>query len=242
MTLILNDVLPDEMAVAPSLPGVHPLGVDDWLRTDTCYQDQMAYRRKLLRDRRNDVLFQDPSANAVAKEILQIALALLPSLGFEISGDIVFCPDGAQVDITSDTPLAILGQIVQEDICLMQKNAQEHVLVGAILCFPANWMLSEKAGKPLTSIHKTVDEYDAQLAKRVQRLFDGVQTGRPLWRNNWLKYDDPDLYQPRSIHAPTRIAKDPAKAPFIRAERQCILRLPHTNAVAFTIHSYVVRA
>ena len=29
--------------------------------------------------------------------------------------------------------------------------------------------------------------------------------------------------------------------PFTRSERQCILRLPESDAVVFTIHTYVVR-
>jgi len=73
----------------------------------------------------------------------------------------------------------------------------------------------------------------------VQRLFNGVQPGRPLWRFNALWYDDPTLHQPRSIHARRDHPKD-GKGDFLRSERQCILRLPQTNAVVFSIHTHVL--
>jgi len=43
-----------------------------------------------------------------------------------------------------------------------------------------------------------VAEYDVDVAKRVQRLFDGIKPGRPMWRFNVLEYVRPDLFQPRS--------------------------------------------
>jgi hypothetical protein len=152
----------------------------------------------------------------------------------------VICPDGHIVLLDEHAPLAVLGRIVQEDICILQKRGDEHVLTAAVLCFPAYWMLSEKAGRPLTHIHGTVPEYDADIARRVQRLFDGVQVGRPLWRSNRIWRDDPELFQPLSVTAKRRAAPEPQTARFVRVERQCILRLPVSGAVVFTIHTYMV--
>jgi hypothetical protein len=136
--------------------------------------------------------------------------------------------------------MATLGHLVQEDLCLMEKRGEEHHLTAAVLCFPASWRLSEKIGRPLTDIHVPVPEYDEGIAKRVQRLFDGVQVGRPLWRFNALRYAEPDLFQPRARREP-----DGAQArglPYLRSERQCVLRLPDTAACVFSIHTFVVRA
>ncbi|WP_428983608.1 heme-dependent oxidative N-demethylase subunit alpha family protein [Psychrosphaera aquimarina] len=69
-------------------------------------------------------------------------------------------------------------------------------------------------------MHDTVAEYDDTIARRVQRLFDGVQVGRPLWRYNRLWYDNPELFQPRSASEPRRIAPGQAEAAYQRAERQ----------------------
>lgn len=234
MSVILQSALPSEMMEEKALPGVAPCAPDDWLRVDEAYGAQMAYRAALLAKQREAVLWCDPAARPAAQEVLEAAMKLLPGLGFSVSGQQVRCPDGRAVTLDRDAPLLTLGHLVQEDICVMEKRGAEHVLTAAVLCFPANWRLAEKAARPLTDIHIPVKDYDADLARRVQRLFDGVQVGRPLWRMNRLSYEDPDLHQPRR--------KSPDRdAPFTRSERQCILRLPQTDAVVFSIHTYVVR-
>lgn len=242
MVEILQSNIPDEMRDQRGLPGVQPLGDDVWLRVDDAYGAQMAHRRSLISARRQDVYWHDPTAQSAAEEVLTQALGLLPALGFDVSDDSCRCPDGVVIDLNSDVPLAVLGQLVQEDICIMEKREAEHVLVAANLCFPASWRLREKMGRPLVGIHDTVEEYDDGVARRVQRLFDGVQVGRPMWRYNRLWYDDPELFQPRSALAPRRIAPGDTQAPYQRAERQCIVRLPVTGAVVFSIHTYVTRS
>nr|WP_025052577.1 DUF3445 domain-containing protein [Sulfitobacter noctilucae] len=232
MTVILQSTLPPEMEVLKALPGVAPCAAQDWLRVDEAYPAQMAYRRELLRTRSDKVLWTDPAAQPAAQELLREVLALLPDLGFAVHDGHVICPDGISVPLTDDDPLLTLGHLVQQDLCILERRGEEHVLTGAVLCFPANWRLADKVGRGLLAIHDPVDEYDNQLARRVQRLFDGVQVGRPLWRFNRLDYLDADLHQP--------YRKASGAGGFIRSERQCILRLPQTKAVVFAIHTFVV--
>ncbi|MDQ7071844.1 MAG: DUF3445 domain-containing protein, partial [Rhodobacterales bacterium] len=162
---------------------------------------------------------------------------------FERDGDEIRRPDGQVIALDRSDPLGALAKLVPDDFCLLQKrpagSGNEHVLTGALLCFPASWSLDEKFMQPLTFIHVPVASYDASIAKRVQRLFDGVQPARPLWRFNALWYDDATLHQPRRSDA-KRIAPDPDSAPYFRSEKQCILRLPKTQAVVFSIHTFVL--
>lgn len=232
MPVILQSSLPDAHLGSPRLPGTSPCHADDWLRVDDAYAAQLAYRARLLRDQPEATLFERTATPDANREVLDEALKILPALGFGVSGTDVTCPDGRIVAINRAAPLWTLGHLVQEDICVLQKRGQEHVMTGAVLCFPANWRLAEKINRPLTGIHDPVDEYDANIARRVQRLFDGVQVGRPLWRFNKLPYADPDLHQPYK----RAVGND---MPYIRSERQCILRLPQSDAVVFTIHTFV---
>ena len=126
------------------------------------------------------------------------------------------------------------GLLVQNDFCLMEKRNGQHVLSAAVLCFPANWRLLEKFMKPLVSIHIDVPEYSSEIEKRVNRIFDGIRVGQPMWRFNLLEYSDPTLYQPY------RLSPDQA-ASYIRSERQTFLKLPETGAVVFGIHTFVLK-
>lgn len=234
MTAIFQTRLPPEMLEEKSLPGIAPCATGDWLRVDEAYAAQMAYRVELLRENREAVLWMDAAALPAAQEMLEQVLTELPTLGYQVRDTSVLCPDTRTVPLDHSDPLGTLGLLVQQDICLLEKRGDEHVLTGAVLCFPANWRLAEKAQRPLTAIHDPVPEYDSALSRRVQRLFDGVQPGRPLWRFNRLPYGEANLHQPNRQDA--ALPKN-----FIRCERQVILRLPQTGAVAFVIHTYVIR-
>jgi len=244
MVEILNDMIPADLEPDASLPGVRPLGDKPWLHVNEAYGAQVAYRRQIILRKRNSVFWQSEAATSAVAEVYHEALRLLPAFGFGLTSRHIFCPDGSEVDQEADNPLVTLGKVLQEDICILQKQGDEHVLTAAILCFPAGWTLVEKAGRPLTRIHARVDSYDDSIAKRVQRMFDGVQVGRPIWRNNHLPYDNPNLFQPltEAEAAKNPTCKDRKSAPYLRAERQSILRLPKTQAVVFSIHTYVARA
>ena len=234
MPVILQTRLPEQQTGAPRLPGTGPCGAEDWLLMDEAYAPQMAYREALLAERPEAVFYQSETAKPAASELLEHALALLPRFGFGIDTKAVVCPDGRKVMLDRSQPLWTLAHLVQEDLCILQKRGDEHVLNAAALCFPANWRLADKIEQPLTAIHSPVAEYNADIARRVQRLFNGVRAGRPLWRFNKLRYADADLHQPRRRETGSDM-------PFTRSERQCILRLPESDAVVFTIHTYVVR-
>ncbi|MEM6758187.1 MAG: DUF3445 domain-containing protein [Pseudomonadota bacterium] len=241
MRPVLQQKLPDDMAVSRPLPGVRP-ETGPWVRVDEAYAGQMARRAALLAERPDEVLYLDPTARPAAEELLAAVLMQLPGLGFVVDDMRVTCPDGRVVAVERAVPMRTLGLLCQADFVIMEKRDDAHVLTGAVLCFPASWRLREKAGRALIPIHAEVAEYDARLAGRVQRLFDGVQVGRPLWRFNQLWYQDPELYQPRSVNAPRRVGAGMTTGPYYRSERQTILRLPETRACVFVIHTLVLRA
>ena len=236
--MILQHSLPYDPFADRSLPGIAPLDMADWLIVDEAYAGQMAERARLLAERPEEVLWRDPVAAGAEAELLAMVLDNLPA-GFARDGDSVITPDGRRVTPDPDHALESCAALVQEDLCLLIKEGEEHVLRAALLCFPASWRLAEKAGRALLAIHEPVHDYDLDLARRVQRLFDGVQPGRPLWRFNALWYDDPTLFQPRSASTP-RPPTDRGRAGFFRSERQSILRLPESGAVVFSIHTFVL--
>ncbi|WP_010139037.1 heme-dependent oxidative N-demethylase family protein [Oceanicola sp. S124] len=236
---ILQSGLP--YAPPERLPGMAPLDPADWILVDDAFAAQMALREQLIAGRRDRVIALQDEARPAAEELLDEVLAALRQRpDYAVAAGQVTRPDGACVPLDRGDPLATLGRLVQQDFCLLEKRGEEHVLTGAVLCFPANWTLAEKFGHPLIRIHVPVPEYDEGLARRVQRLFDGVQAGRPLWRANCLVYADPGLHVPMS-ETLTRAERHPREGAFLRSERQSLWRLPRSGAVAFGIHTFMIR-
>ncbi|MFD1194256.1 DUF3445 domain-containing protein [Seohaeicola saemankumensis] len=240
MTAILQTRLGYDPTRRNPLPGIAPMDPDDWIIVDDAHGPQMAERARLLAAQRDRVLALDEGARPAALELLDAVLAVLARRAdHAVGAGRVRRPDGVTVTIDRDDPMGTLGHLVQQDLCLMEKRGDEHVLTAAVLCFPASWTLDEKFLRPLTGIHVPVDSYDDTMARRVQRLFDGVQIGRPLWRFNALWYVDPALHQPRreNDRRPERGAQS---ADYLRTERQSLVRLPQTGAVVFGIHTTVL--
>lgn len=211
-----------------------------WITVDDAYPAQLRLKAELLRTRPRDVLADRSSGIALRELVDVVRMALAEHPGFEVRGLQISCPDGRRVRLDYGRPLQSLSTVLQEDLCILEKRGSQHVLTAALLCFPASWTLAEKIGNPLVRIHKPVEEYDDGVTARVQRLFDGVQPGRPIWRANYLRYEDPTLYQPKREGAPRH--REPDDAPFLRSERQTVLRLPRSGAVLFAIHTSVVAA
>jgi dimethylamine monooxygenase subunit A len=242
MTAVLHKILPFAPWADPRtrrLPGVLPVEGGDWLRADEAYAGQMALRDRLIAEVPERVHALLPEGRAAAGELLERVVAgELPRLGYSVSGEWVTRPDGVRVRLDRAEPLLTLGQLVQEDFCLHLKQGDEHVLVGAVLCFPAGWTLAEKIGQPLSRIHRPVDRYDADIARRVQRMFDAIRPEQPLWRANGLIYSDPELFYPRTEAAPRKRPEDGVG--YVRSERQCFVKLPVSGAVVFSIHTYLL--
>lgn len=221
------------------LPGVVPAGPDGWLSVDDAFGRQMAERDRLIAERPDKVLGMLERARPAAAELLDAVLERLRATpGYDVGAGAVRRPDGVTVALERDRPMTVLGRLVQEDLCLLDHDGAESVLVAAALCFPASWTLAEKLGRPMLRIHEPVKHYTEDVAKRVQRLFDAIRPEQPLQRWNALVYDEPELHQPRSEgqRRPRPVRRD-----FLRSERQVLLRLPASRAVVFSIHTWVVR-
>ncbi|MEK9758023.1 MAG: DUF3445 domain-containing protein [Paracoccaceae bacterium] len=241
MVAIFQSKIPYDVSLERALPAISALDPAQWLIVDDAYVGQMAERERLLSTQRDVVTVLDEGARASAEELLSEVLKFLNTLAeFTIKQDHVTCPDGRHVRVDPSDPLATLGRLVQNDFCILQKVDGEHVLTGAVLCFPASWSLSEKFMRPLSIIHEPVKTYDDNITKRVQRLFDGIKSGHPLWRFNALNYATPELFQPRSQNDRRKIPQK-TEARFFRSERQTLIRLPKTGAVVFGIHTFILK-
>ncbi|MFT4794301.1 MAG: hypothetical protein ACJAVR_002771 [Paracoccaceae bacterium] len=227
-------------------PGIAPLDETQWLQSDATYAAQMALRDDLCATAHAEVIGCLPEGEAAAHELLDLALHHAGTHhGARQSGDAIIRKDGGRVPLPGP-PMDALGRLVAEDLLILSRpdGAAEHVLVAGALCFPANWMLREKIGKALMRIHLPVEEYDARLGTRVQRLHDGVVAGKPLIRANWNFVSTPILHTPtpeaeKVLRRRSRAAPANWQDAWVRVERQTLLRLPQTCAVVFGIQTMI---
>lgn len=239
MTEVLQKSIPYDVSITVDLPGISPLSVDGWLIQDEVFAAQMAERDRLIFETPN-LVFADAGASALAKQdVLDAVIEVVRNrTGYKIYLDRIQRPDGVEVTLTGD-PLLTAARLVQEDLCIHEKVGDEHVLMAAVLCFPASWTLEEKIGKPLSAVHGRVKEYDDGLTKRVQRLFDGIKVGRPMWRFNVLQYVRPDLFQPRRESDARDSDEDYGSGDYTRSEHQALVRMNKSGAVVFAIHTFI---
>lgn len=221
--MILNSHLPVKAWLDPQtarLPGVRPVAVENWLTRSDSYDAQMAYRRELIQSRREVVFQALPEAYAACRELRDI-----------------ISTEGGHAIADEGHPLIEAASNVQEDLCILQKQGDEHILTAAVMCFPSSWDVHQKIGRSIASIHSPVPEF-SDVSHTVERMLSAIRVEQPLGRANFLIYTDPELHQPRGEGITKPI--DPKAPRFVRVERQSFRRLPETLAVVFAIHTYVV--
>lgn len=210
-------------------PGLSPLDMAEWTVRHPDFDAQMQRRREVLAAHSDIALGATSRGEPPELELLGM---INTHLG-----------DGPRPLTLKELfdPLTALGNLVAEDFCLLlpDEASGEYLMVAAVLCFPSRWLLSEKLGRPLTIIHDPVPDYDETLARRVNRVFEALRPERPLVRVNWTVQTDPELFQPigRLGQQPERMRDGDAY--YLRTERQTLVKLPETGAVAFGIKTSV---
>ena len=182
--------------------GLMALKPADWIEIDSRFAEEIALRKSLLDERRDDVLAALPGSEAACREVLDQLAGFLPERfpdRFERAGtELVNRVSGDRWTVEGDVrdPLGIAGRLVQEDLCILQEVEGELRLTAGVLCFPNRWRLSDKLGRPMVAIHGPVPSYAERLGKPVDRFIGMLAPERPVWRLNWSLTDDPALFQP----------------------------------------------
>ena len=221
-----------------------------WFEIDACYPKEMAERRTLLAKQHDDVFGALPMSDTARYEVLHELVANLTTYDpqwFVRDGDSLHNRlTGETWDLAAPQidPLELAGQLVQEDLCIIQQGDDGPIFTAAVLCFPSRWRLHEKLGRPLTAVHGPVPFYAERLAGPVDRFMAKVKPGHIASRLNWSVLDDPAMYQPtgkwREARNSTVTAENAGETLYLRVERQTLARLPQSGAILFGIrvHNY----
>jgi hypothetical protein len=219
------------------------------IELDDLYPAQMAERRRLLAEQRDEVLIARPGAEAASAELLARLGDHLPRRYpgvFSRTGDVLV---NHVTDETWDlaapglAPLEVAGRLAQDDFCLIEPTEAGPVLMAGVVCFPTRWRLAEKIGRVLPSVHENVPFYGERLARPVDRFMAHLRPGKLAMRLNWSIVDDPALFQLGGKFrgaVDTRVNADNAgEALWLRVERQSLSLLETSGFVLFAIRVHV---
>ncbi len=229
--------------------GLKALDLEDWIEIDDGFAGQLAERRALLEERRDQVCLALPESLIGQAEVLALLLDHLPARfpeTYRRSAEAIenlVTGERFALDLPAwrHAPLELAGRLVQEDLCLLRRSERGYRLIAGVLCFPSHWRLADKLGRPLDLIHAPVPGFAGQLAATVDRFFDNLQVERPVWRANWSLVDTPELFLPpeHRLQRKRVAAEHAGEQVWLRVERQTLRRLPRTRDVLFTIRTYV---
>lgn len=136
-------------------------------------------------------------------------------------------------------PLDAAARLVPEDLVLMVVRDGELVFGGGSVCFPNRWDLRSKLGESITRVHAPVARLNAQLGPAVDGFFERLRPERSFWRLGWGILDTAEGYTPLDGTGPPRPAEPTLDDLHVRVERETLRRFPHTDAILFTIRTYV---
>ncbi|MEP1470529.1 MAG: DUF3445 domain-containing protein [Halieaceae bacterium] len=218
--------------------GLRPMQHDSWIETDDALPAYLEHKRN-MRELYGDRVYRFLESSLPAQaELAQLLRAHL--LGKDGSGYIeqemgLACSFADISSAGDDEALWDASLWVADDLVLMEEFAGEYCLTAASLCSPSHWRLDEKFGRPMRQIHDPIPEFHKTLTPSIDRFFDHLKPSRPVYRFNWSLQSWYGLAQFPDEERPA----DAQTELYYRSERQSLVRLPETGAIAFTIRVYL---
>ncbi|KAF3920578.1 hypothetical protein ABW21_db0200678 [Orbilia brochopaga] len=225
---------------------------------DSSYPTRIALRKTLVAQNPSTMLGASPQAGSAVKELYHFILSQhlptrFPSL---------FAIDAAKSTFTnrvsndthpltapepSTAALSIIASTVEEDILILQQDPAEDAyrLTAFIACFPNGFDSSQKMGMTLREIHRPVPLFREKLAPSMDRFFGKLEVGRWVKRLNWTVSTHEKLSLPIGNHiydgdsVPQALDTVDLDRTYLRVERQVLLRLPKSKAMAFFVKTYM---
>ena len=259
---------PYDGSAKPFTIGLKPLDIREWIESDGNLGAYLAEKKRLYTDDWFNVFAAVDGTDDAQAEVLELLIAYLPQRFPEVyrmdAGVMHITPPHRHpgegrgvamiaVDVGSnkpvpglrrdDVPLAIAGQLVQEDLVIMGRSPEGWRLAAASLCFPSAWNLRDKIGKPMHGVHQPVPGFGegTRNAGLIERMFDNLRVEQPVIRWNWTVFGEATLHLPASENSMVRRFGDGeiAEHVFLRLERQTLRKLPRSGEILFTIRTHV---
>ncbi len=242
--------------------GARPLGNECLIEIDPDhYLPEVALKQHILSSDLRYYAQALPGCEPAQWDVLELVLTTLASIypqqfTLDRSGPIwhwhnhqtntqaLFRP-GVNADLPC-APLDWAGRQVQEDLLLLSADTTAGFpLIAGQLCFANRWCLDDKIGQPFIAIHDSVPGFAEQIGRSSSLLLERLKAERPVWRLNW------SILATGELNRATRFgheldgeregvnADNAGQRCCFRTERQTLTRLPRTNTILFTVHTYI---
>jgi len=214
--------------------GLRALHDHSWLEIDTDYRQNIAEKQRLFEVHPDKVFVASDGTAPGQKAILELVQNELAVRYPEI-----YLPEAPP----APNSLLTAAMLVQEDLVLMQKNADAYRLTAASVSFPTGWNLEEKLGSSISDIHGPVPDLNPQIGPAIDQFFDRLELGRIVERFNWGLCGSDALFQAgwwrdeQSVDDYISL-KNIGDKIFFRVERQTVQRTGNGEDVLFTIRIF----
>ncbi|KAF8867146.1 hypothetical protein BDZ45DRAFT_700125 [Acephala macrosclerotiorum] len=229
--------------------GLKRLDHSNWLTLDSSYLPEHSLRLALLASRHADIVQCLPGSLASCHEVLSLVTNFLASR-FPQHYSIVTKPDGSHIEnhLTGEAyligekcenPLEVAAKLAMEDFSVLVRYPEtgEYHLRASATLFPAGWKLQERIGYSMARLHGPVPAWKEKLGANVNKYFDHLSSKTAMERTNLFVQTTPDLFQDAPEAPPSKPLT--ARDLIVRRERQTFIRLEKTDAVLFTVRTYL---
>jgi hypothetical protein len=235
--------------------GLRPMPMQEWLDVGPDHAGFMAAKRARLAG--CPPLYYrtlDTSRPAQAELLRMVVANLLAHHGAVFARDGGMLADGVDgsrhhLDDAAREPLAVLGDLVEEDFVLFDAKAGPDMMIAASNAYTSSGRIVSCVGRGMHFAHEPVPGLNDALAARIDRVIANVQVERPVVRFNWFVTPIASRLFPERSHAANVAAGEEAARVlaadhrragdtlWLRVEQQSFVRLPETGALAFGIHT-----
>jgi hypothetical protein len=248
---------PYRWATADFQLGLRPMRPETWIQIGAEHPDMMRQKWDRLDHHRPFFYRTLPSSVTAQRELRDRVSAHLiadHADSFERRGSVVVSIlTGRTLDLNDATaePLLHLSYMVEEDFMLLEDVAGTLRITAASNAYSSSGRLASSVGREMDWAHEPVPQLTQKLGPRINRVLGSIHASKPCERFNWQITPLPSVFFPHTDpHAANAEAMRTALATlrrnpaavgnllWMRVERQTLMRLPESNAVAFSLHTY----
>ncbi|KAM0310355.1 hypothetical protein ACHAO8_008169 [Botrytis cinerea] len=230
--------------------GLKRLDKSNWLTIDSTYLPEHELRASLLETHGPCVLQVLPPAVPATYELLEMVIEFLldryPDDFSLVDENTILNKLTGETSIIGskcENPLETATRLCMEDFNILLQDPSEEDgewnLMASATLFPAGWKLQERIGSSMAVLHRPVPGWKEKLGKSVNRYFTHLTPRTCMERSNIFIQTTPILFQDIPEAPPSPSSPLTPSDIYVRRERQTFTRLPKSNAVLFTVRTYM---